>query len=207
MRRRRALLCLLIAAGCAELRRPPSPEPPAELTGGAALRPAAAVLEAAMRRFAAPEGLPAGQPAEMALALARLEWLGGAAAAGGPLSGLPESDRASLRLAVQEARAAFGLAPDVAPDRAVAALLAARAALLRADRAAASAALAPPVFRAVPPPPLARLEAPPPLPSVAMALAGLAPALERERDRESGLPALLDHGRTSPAGFGVPMLR
>jgi hypothetical protein len=202
-----ALAVALLAAGCAEMLRPPPPEPPGALTGGVVLQPNLAILDAAARRFGG-EGLPAGQPAEVALAVARLEWLGSATAPGGPLAGVPGSEGFALALAIEESRAAFGIAREATPQQTVAALLAARAALLAGDRAAAERALAPPAFRAARPPPLDRLAEPPPLPVAAQALPALAAVVDREAaGRDIGPTGLIDQNAATGAGLGVPQIR
>jgi hypothetical protein len=197
-----------MAAGCAEMRRPPPPEPPGVLTGGALLRPDLAVLARATQDFAAGGVLPAGRPAEAAVSVARLIWLAGAAAPGGPLAEAPATDLFALARAVAEAEAAFAIDPGAPREAVVVALLAARAALLAGDAAAAGRALAAPGFRDARPAPLARLAEPPPVPTAALALPPLLAFASREAaGRDVGPTGLIDQNAATGAGTGVPQLR
>jgi hypothetical protein len=205
---RRALALGLIATGCAEMRRPPPPEPPGVLTGGVLLRPDLAVLERAAQDFASGGVLPAGRPAEATVALARLVWVAGAAAPGGPLSEAPATELFALARAVEEAQAAFAIAPGAPREGVVSALLAARAALLVGDAAGAARALGPPSFRDARPAPLARLAEPPPVPTAALALPPLLAFASREAaGRDVGPTGLIDQNAVTGAGMGVPQIR
>lgn len=205
---RRALALGVLATGCAEMRRPPPPEPPGLLTGGSLLRPDLAVLERAAQDFALGGVLPAGRPGEAALSLARLVWVGGAAAPGGSLAEAPATEIFVLARAVQEAEAAFAIAPGAPPAAVVAALLEARAALLAGDAAGAGRALVPPLFRDAHPTPLARLGEPPPVPTAPLALPPLLAVTAREAaGRDTGPTGMIDQNAATGAGMGVPQLR
>ncbi len=168
--RARLLAGLLILSACAELTRPPPPEPPVELAGGLVAQPLSAILDRAVADFDRGGGGLEGHPAETALAVARLEWLGGEARPGGRLSTIPDSFLFGLRRGVQEGRQALAIAPDATPEVTVPALLAASRALARNDTAAASAALTGPDFRDTDRPVLNRLREPGPFPDAALAL-------------------------------------
>lgn len=160
----------LMLGGCAELTRPPLPEPPAELAGGIVAQPLSAILDAAARDFDRAGVALDGNPRETSLALARLEWMGGEARPGRRLSTLPESFLFALQRAVEEGRLSAGIVPDASPDATVPALLAAARALGRNDEAAAAAALAPPVFIATNRTVLSRLSEPGAFPNAGLAV-------------------------------------
>lgn len=185
--RARLLAGLLALSACSELTRPPPPEPPAELAGGLVAQPLSAILNRAAADFDRGGGGLEGHPAETALAIARLEWLGGEARPGGRLSTLPDSYLFGLRRGVQEGRQALAIAPDATPETTVPALLAASRALARGDTAAAQAALSGPDFRSTDRSVLSRLREPGPFPDAALAL----PPLRDEMAR------LMAEGRTS----------
>lgn len=178
--RARLLAGLLTLSACAELTRPPPPEPPTELAGGLVAQPLAAILDRAVADFDRGGGGLEGHPAETALAVARLEWLGREAQPGGRLSALPDSYLFGLRRAVQEGRLALAIAPDATPATTVPALLAASRALARQNEAAARAALTGPDFRDTDRPVLSRLREPGPFPDAALAL----PAIRDEFARQ-----------------------
>jgi hypothetical protein len=120
----------------------------------------------------------AGPPAAAALAAARLEWLAGETRPPGRLSTLEQDFRFALARAIEEQRAALGLAPAASPEEAVAALLAAHRALRDGDEARARAALVAPAFQPVlRPPALQRLTEPGPRPNAQLVLAPLVAAL------------------------------
>lgn len=195
MRRRSAAALLLALGACAEIRTPPPAPPPGELSGGDFSAPLLAVARRAAVDFVPGGAGLAGPPEAVALAAARLEWLGGETRPGGGLARLDEGFRFALAAAVEEQRAALGIAPEATPEQAIAALLAARRALARGERAAAEAALAPPAFRpGLRPGPLVRLAEPGPRPNAQLVLPGLVAALERAP------AARLDEGGV---GFGV----
>lgn len=185
--RARILAGLLALSACAEMTRPPPPEPPVELAGGLVAQPLSAILDRAVADFDRGGGGLEGHPAETALAVARLEWLGGEARPGGRLSGLPNSYLFGLRRGMEEGRLALAIAPDATPATTVPALLAASRALLRNDAAAAQAALTGPDFRDTDRSVLSRLREPGPFPDAALAL----PAIRDEVAR------LLADGRTN----------
>lgn len=189
----------LLLASCAELTRPPLPEPPAELAGGIVAQPLSAILDAAARDFDRAGVALDERPRETALALARLEWLGGEARPGARLSALPESYLFALQRAVEEGRQSVGIAPDAGPEATVPALLTASRALGRNDEAAAMAVLAPPVFITTNRPVLSRLREPGPFPNAALAVIAIRDEMAR-RSAESRASRSLIHD--SP-GAGV----
>jgi hypothetical protein len=171
---------LLLLAACAEMTRPLPPEPPTELAGGLVAQPLPAIVDQAAADFDRGGAGLEGNPARTALAVARLEWLGGEARPGGRLSGLPDSYLFGLRRGVQEGRAALAIAPDATPETTVPALLAASRALSRDDAATARAALTGPDFRDTDRPVLDRLREPGPFPDAYLAL----PAIREEVARQ-----------------------
>lgn len=174
----------LLVGACAELTRPPRPEPPTELAGGLVADPLPAILDAAARDFdRAGAGLD-GRPQATALALARLEWMSGEAQPGRRLSSLPQSFIFALNAAVEEGRRSVGVAPGATPEATVPALLTASRALGRSDEAAASAALAPPVFTATGRPVVSRLREPGAFPNAGLAVIAIRDELVR-RDAEN----------------------
>ena len=176
---RRALALLPVLAACDELRTPPA-APPAVLTGaGTTDTPLRAAVEATAAAFARQgEGL-AGQPAEAALALARLEALALEAADRRAWPSLSPSVAIGLRTARNENRAAVGIAA-AAPAPDVIRALATAAQRLRAqDRAGAEAALAPALFDPGGAATLDRLGALGPLPAAEQASAALAREVRR----------------------------
>jgi hypothetical protein len=168
--RLRLLAGLLALSACAEMTRLPPPEPPTELAGGLVAQPLSAILDRAVADFDRGGGGLEGHPAETALAVARLEWLGGEARPGGRLANLPDSYLFGLRRGVQEGRQALAIAPDATPETTVPALLAAYRAIARNDTAAAQAALTGPDFRDTDRPTLNRLREPGPFPDTTLAL-------------------------------------
>lgn len=185
--RARILAGLLALSACAELTRPPPAEPPVELAGGLVAQPLLAILDRAAADFDRAGIALQGRPAETALAVARLEWLGNETRPGGRLSTLPDSYIFGLQRAVREGRQALAIAPDATPETTVPALLAASHALARQDAPAARAALSGPDFRSTDRPTLSRLSEPGPFPDAALVLPPL-------RDEVSRLRA---DGRTS----------
>ena len=173
------LACLLIAPGCAELTRAPLPEPPVELAGQLSAAPIPFILNAAAADFDGAGQRLVGRPEATALALARLEWLGGEFRPGRRLAPLPESFGFAMQRAVQEGRISIGIAPDATPEVTVPALLAASRALRRGDQAAAQAALSGPAFLRGGNPVLVKLREPGAFPDAALAV----PALRDEAAR------------------------
>ena len=178
---------LLVLAACAELTRSQSPEPPVELAGGLVAQPLPAILDLSVADFDRGGAGLEGRPAETALAIARLEWLGAEAQTGRPLSGLPDSYIFALRRGVEEGRQALAIAPDATPATTVPALIAASRALARNDTQAARTALSGPDFRDTNRSVLSRLREPGPFPDASLAL----PAVRDEVRR------LLAEGRTN----------
>lgn len=160
------------------MRTPPPPEPPAELTGGNSTTPLFGMAQLAAREFAPDGPGVAGPPVGATLAAARLEWLAGETRPGRRLSTLEQDFRFALARAVEEQRAALGLAAAAAPEEAVSALLSAHRALRGGDQAAAEAALAPPAFQpGLRPTALQRLAEPGPRPNAQIVLPPLVAAL------------------------------
>lgn len=137
---RGALFLLVGLAGCAELTQRPQAPPPGIATPGDPLRSGA---EALVLAFADGGRGLIGQPAEMALAVARLEYMTEALRTDPRLVAVPEAARFQLVAARRETRGALGMAESVPPATAVSTLLATRRALLARDEAAARIAIAP----------------------------------------------------------------
>lgn len=134
------LAALALLVGCAELtQRPPAP-PPGITTPGDPVRSGA---DALVRAFGDGGRSLAGRPAEMALAVARLEYMTDALRIDPRLAALPEAARFQLVAARRETRGALGMAESVTPAAAVDALLTTRRALLARNDAAARSAMAP----------------------------------------------------------------
>ena len=162
------LAALLLLGGCAELTRPRPPEPPMELVGRVAAAPLPLILDAAARDFDPSGARFAGRPDVTALAVARLEWIGGEFRPGRRLAPLPDSFRFASQASVAEARDVLGISPDASPEAAVAALLAASRALAAGNQAAIAAALSTPIFSGQGRPVLSRLSQPGPFPNAAL---------------------------------------
>ncbi len=145
MRRRIFLLAPLLGA-CTELTTPRPPEPPFDLAGRITPNPAMAILDAAAADFEQGGARLLNRPAATALAVARLEWIGGEFRPGRRLARLPDSYMFATRRAVAEGREALGILPDATPDAAMGGLLVASRALTRGDPAAIQVALASPIF-------------------------------------------------------------
>ncbi len=159
-----ALLALAACGG-------PRPEPvtwPVPAGGAITTDPARQAINGTAFGFARPDTL-AGRPAEAAELLAQAEFLTVELAIGPRWIPFAPGVRQAFVAARPEWRAAGGIASDAAPQAAIDALLAGRAALLAGNRAAAVAALSPPVFPAGGEDALARLSALPRLPLSARA--------------------------------------
>lgn len=131
---------LAILAGCAELTQRPNAPPPGITSAGDPLRSGAEALALAFADGG--RGLN-GNPAEMALAVARLEFMVEALRTDPLLAPVPEAARFQLVAARRETRGALGVAETVPPATAIGALLSTRRALMARDDAAARTALAP----------------------------------------------------------------
>jgi hypothetical protein len=200
---------LLLAAlgACAEMRTPPPPEPPGELTGGHSTAPLFGMAQLAARDFAPDGAGVAGPPAGAALAAARLEWLAGEARPGRRLSTLEQDFRFALARAVEEQRAALGLSATASSEEAVTALLAAHRALAAGNQAAAEAALAPPAFQTgLRPTAMQRLAEPGPRPNAQVVLPPLVAALTpmSGAPRVEGGPGVGMDGGGGPAVLTLP---
>jgi hypothetical protein len=153
MRRAFLLAGLAVLCGCDEVRRRPVSPPLGLDAGGDPLRGGAEVL---VQAFAdGGRGLN-GKPADMALALARLEFMTDALDRDPALAPISQGIRFQMMTARRQTRDALGMAETVPPASAWAALLATRRALLLGDEAAARAAIDPWVSQGGLPP-LARL--------------------------------------------------
>lgn len=184
-------LAALLLAGCAEMRRPPPAEPPAELSGGAVVDRLPAIIRAAAMDFEGQGTSLQGRPAATALAAARLEWLAAEGGQGGRLAGIPESYRFGLQRGVEELRANLAIRPEATAAQTVPTLVAAA----RSLGAGRTPELGAPVFREVQPTPLQRLSEPGALPNAAIATS----ALREEYARQ------IDERRTDPrAQFDSP---
>ena len=140
-----------------------------ELVGRVSANPLPSILDAAVFDFDRAGAGLVNRPSATALALARLEWIGGEFRPGRRLSILPNSFMFGTQRAVAEGREALGIAPDTTPEAAVAALLAASRALARGDQRSAQGALAAPVFIGQGRPVLSRLNEPGAFPNAALA--------------------------------------
>ncbi|MFC7477021.1 hypothetical protein ACFQS7_21825 [Dankookia sp. GCM10030260] len=141
-----ALMLLLLAAGCAEMRQAPPAIPTAALAPNSADGVRGAI-EAMAPAFADRARGLADRPAEAAQAAAQLEFVTAAIPRDPRYAPIPEGIRRELLLARQELRDALGTADDATPEAVVPALLAAAGALRTGDRARAARALPAPIFR------------------------------------------------------------
>jgi hypothetical protein len=141
-----ALLLLMLATGCAEVRQAPPAGPAATLAPGSADGVRGAI-EAMAPAFADRARGLAGRPAEAAQAAAQLEFVTAAIPRDPRYAPIPEGVRRELLLARQELRDALGTADDATPETVVPALLAAATALRAGDPARAARALPAPTFR------------------------------------------------------------
>lgn len=181
MRRRLLLLAPLLGA-CTELTTPRPPEPPLDLTAGrVTANPTMVILDAAAADFAEGGARLLNRPAATALAVARLEWIGGEFRLGRRLARLPDSYMFATRRAVAEGREALGILPDATPEAVVSALIIASRAITRGDPAAIQVALASPIF--VLPgarPVIGRLTEPGAFPDAALAITALRDEVARQ---------------------------
>ncbi|MCX7374086.1 MAG: hypothetical protein NTW56_16900 [Alphaproteobacteria bacterium] len=166
---KRSALVLLALAGCAELTERPAPLPAGLAAQGDPVR---GMALAAQQAFGDGGRALTGRPADMALAMARLEHLTVQVAQDPRFAAAPTSLRFQLQTGRREARNALGMADDVAPERAIAALMAARRALQANDAPAADRALRV-VTRDGPLPPVERLSDMGGLPMSAIAMSQL----------------------------------
>ncbi|MBC7434369.1 MAG: hypothetical protein H7345_20160 [Rubritepida sp.] len=173
----RALLLAGLAclASCAELTQRPQAPP-----GGLAMAgdPVRSGAEALVRAFGDGGRALNGQPAEMALAVARLEYMTDALRTDPQLAAVPEAARFQLVAARRETRGALGMAESVPPATAVSALLATSQALRARNEPAARSALAP-LVRPGGLPPLDRLADMGGLPQAAQATVSLRDEMAR----------------------------
>ena len=167
------LAALLLGAGCAEMTRPPPSPPPLELVGGLTASPLLALVAATAIDFDRGGPRLTGNPAAVALAIARLEWLNGEFQPGNRLAPLPDSYMFGMQNAVREGRESLGIKADATRETIVPALLAVRRALLRNDQAAIDTAFASPIFEQTNNPVLVRLRNPGGFPNAALATSAL----------------------------------
>jgi len=187
----------LLLAACTELKTPPPPPPPLELVGQVSAEPLLAIINAAAMDFDRAGAGLAGRPAATALAVARLEWIGGEFQPGRRLARLPESLNFGIQGAVAEARDVLGIRADAPPAAPIAALLAGARALGRGDTAAAQLAMSGPLFLTAGRPMLSRLREPGALPNAALVTAALRDELGRSS--AEGLDRLMI---VEPQSFG-----
>ncbi|PZW43564.1 hypothetical protein C8P66_11525 [Humitalea rosea] len=178
---RHAALLLLFLAGCTA---PPRPGPAASLPEASSLGmgdPTRAAIVSSAWAFADPANL-AGQPAEAAAAVARLEYLATEIPVGPRWVEISPLAAMDLQRGVGQARTALGIPADAPPQAVIDALFAARAALLAGQATAAEAALPAATFPAGGRVTLVRLGNLPALPAAA---AG-AQAVQHQMDRNGG---------------------
>ncbi len=159
---------LLLAAGCAEVRRPAPAPAPADLVAGAP-DPARAAIAAAAAAFVDRGAGLLDRPAAVAQAAAQLEFATEAFATDPRWAAMPEGVRREMLLARSDLRDAIGLDASAPSGAAVSALLGAARALRAGDRRRAAAVLSPPLFRPGGENSIARLADTGPLPQVANA--------------------------------------
>ncbi len=179
MKRRFLFLAPLLGA-CTELTTPRPPEPPLDLAGRITANPLMAILDAAAADFDQNGARLLERPAETALAVARLEWIGGEFRPGRRLARMPDSYQFATRRAVAEGREALGLQPDATPEAAMGALLVASRAIRNGDAAAIEAALAAPIFVAGARPVISRLREPGAFPDAMIATTALRDEVARQ---------------------------
>jgi len=192
---RRGIFAALLLAACAELRQPQRPPALADSSADP-VRAAIAALPAAFAD--AGTGL-SGQPAAMAAAAARLEYVAAALQRDPRYTVIPPGVARDVLLARAELRGALGIAPDLASAAAVQALASAARALAAGDTAAAAAALPAPGFRPGGMASVARLSDPGALPFCAIAAGELQGAVEM-LDASNGW---LKPSRDEAPGLGV----
>lgn len=177
---RRQLLLAPMLAGCTELTTPRPPEPPLDLAGRITANPLMAILDAAAADFDRNGAGLLNRPAATALAVARLEWIGGEFRLGRRLARLPDSYMFAMRRAVAEGREALGILPDATPEAAMGGLVIASRAITRGDPAAIQVALASPIFLAGPRPVISRLREPGAFPDAGLVTAALREEVGRQ---------------------------
>jgi hypothetical protein len=160
-------------AGCAEMRTPAAPPPPADLAGadqpGRLADPVRAAILASAAAFADAGLSLAEKPAMVAQAAAQLEYLSVALPNSEAYAALPQTTVMSLGLARAEVRAALGVNDAADPQQAMRALLAAARALRANQPAEAAAALPAGLFRPGGAASVRRFAEPGPLPQAAAA--------------------------------------
>jgi hypothetical protein len=171
---RLALLPLLaLFAGCAEMRTPAAPPPPADLAGGnqpgQLADPARAAIVASAAAFADAGLSLAEKPEAVAQAAAQLEYLSLVLPRSEAYAAMPRATVMSLDLARAEVRAALGINDAADPQQVMRALLAAARALRAGQAEQAAAALPVGLFRPGGAASVRRLAEPGPLPQAAAA--------------------------------------
>ncbi len=164
---------LLLVSACAELTRPPPPEPPLGLVGRVSAAPVVDMMDLAAADFEGSGAGLQGRPAATALAVARLEWISAEFSTGRRLSQLPDSFRFGMERAVAEGRSVIGIKADATHQDSVGALLGVARAISQGEPARTRAALANPVFLTEGRPLESRLRQPGAFPDAALATAAL----------------------------------
>jgi len=171
--RRVVLPLLVVLAGCAELRTPAAPPPPAELGAGnqpgQLADPVRAAIVASAAAFADAGLSLAEKPAEVAQAAAQLEYLSMVLPRSESYAAMPQTTVVSLGLAREELRAALGVNDSAEPQRVIRALLAVARALRAGQPDQAAAALPVGLFRPGGAASVRRFAEPGPLPQAAAA--------------------------------------
>jgi hypothetical protein len=193
-------LAALLLVGCAEMRRPPSAPPPADLSGGVMVDPLPGIIRLAAADFDRQGAGLAGRPTATALAAARLEWLAGETDPQGRLAGMPQSYRFGLQRGVDELRASLAIRPEATPSQTVPALLAAARRLAAGETPELGEA----VFRETRPTALERLAEPGPQPNAAIATEALREEYARQAaERRTDPRAQMDSPGMGLTTFGL----
>ena len=176
---RRALLGLPLLAACAELRTPQALPPAVLTTASGQGGPMRAAIEATAAAFANQGQALQGQPAQAALALARLEALDLEVMERRAWPMLSQTTAYALRTARNENRSALGIAQSAPAPQVITALGNVSARLRAGNQAAAEALLVPAIFEPGGQQTLARLGDLGPLPAAEQASAALAREVRR----------------------------
>ena len=176
---RRALLGLPLLAACAELRTPQTLPPAVLTTASGQGGPLRAAIEATAAAFANQGQALQGQPAQAALALARLEALDLEVMERRAWPMLSQTTAYALRTARNENRSALGIAQSAPAPQVITALGNVAARLRAGNQAGAEALLVPTIFEPGGQQTLARLGDLGPLPAAEQASAALAREVRR----------------------------
>ena len=164
---------LVLVSACAELTRPPPPEPPVALVGRISAAPLIDLMDLAAADFEGAGAGLQGRPAATALAVARLEWISAEFAPGRRLARLPDSFRFGMERAVAEGRSVIGIQPDATHLDTVGALVGVARAISQGEAAGMRAAFANPAFLTEGRPMESRLRQPGAFPDAALSTAAL----------------------------------